>query len=63
MVNLSAPLTAQQLRSSAGRRGRGDTPVEDWSSNSPEQSIPFERDLINRQPAALTASGPGSARR
>ncbi len=39
-----------------------DSPVEDWSPHSSEQSIPFDRDLINRRLAALTVSGPEPAR-
>ncbi len=46
-----------------GVGGCGDAPVEGWSPHSSEQSIPFDRDLINRRLAALTASGPEPARR
>lgn len=37
--------------------GRGDAPVEDWAPDCPEESIPFDRELLNEQLATLTASG------
>lgn len=33
--------------------GRGDAPVEDWTPESPEESIPFDPDRINRRLRAL----------
>lgn len=37
--------------------GRGDAPVEDRSPDSPEEPIPFDRDLINRELARLAGAG------
>ncbi len=37
--------------------GRGDAPVEDWVPDCGEDSIPFDRDSLNRKLAALRGSG------
>ncbi|MGH8932917.1 MAG: plasmid pRiA4b ORF-3 family protein, partial [Egibacteraceae bacterium] len=36
--------------------GRRDAPVEDWDPDSPEETIPFDRDLINQRLAALSGT-------
>jgi len=34
----------------------GDAPIEDWTPDTTEQSIPFDPDLINQQLAQLTTA-------
>lgn len=43
--------------------GRGDAPAEDWGPDSPQESIPFVRDTVNRQLAGLSPGASAPARR